>query len=89
MDTKWKIFHAGFLFTEIENTDLGVWNSSTKPGFWVRLVFAVAITVKFLIDYVNLIIIKLNCVIWDNPTFGFNFLKLITNNVNEWINCGD
>lgn len=42
-DVDWEVHDVGSLVTKIENPDLGIWDTSVKPGFWVRLVLAISV----------------------------------------------
>lgn len=44
MDAQRKVLDGGLLATEIEDTDLRIWDTTAEPRLWVRLVFTIAIT---------------------------------------------
>lgn len=44
MNTEGEIIDSGLLLAQIEDTDLGVGDTTTEPGFRIRLVLTVAIT---------------------------------------------
>lgn len=44
MDAQWEVLDVGLLATEIEDTDLRIWDTTAEPGLGVRLVLTVAIT---------------------------------------------
>ena len=44
MNTQWKFINSGLFFTQIENSDFWIWNSSVVSRFWVRFVFLVSVT---------------------------------------------
>lgn len=44
VDAQREVLHAGLLTAQIEDTDLGIGDTTTEPRLWVRLVLAIAIT---------------------------------------------
>lgn len=46
MDAEWKVVHTSLLLAQVENSNLGVWNSPTETRFWVRLILTVPVTVR-------------------------------------------
>lgn len=46
MNAEWEVIDESSLSAQIEDTNLGVWNTSTETRFRIRLVFTVAIAIK-------------------------------------------
>lgn len=44
MDAEGEVLDESLLSAQVEDADLGVWNTTTETRFRVRLIFAVAIT---------------------------------------------
>jgi hypothetical protein len=42
-DVDWEVHDVRLLVTEIENSNLGIWNTSVESRFWVRLVLAISV----------------------------------------------
>ncbi len=49
MNAQREVIYWGFLFTQIKDSDLWVWYSTTEAGLGIRFVFAVAITEKWVV----------------------------------------
>lgn len=43
MNAQWEVIDESSLSAQVENTDLGIWNTTTETRLRVRLVFTVAI----------------------------------------------
>ena len=43
MNAGWKFVNAGFLPTQVEDADFGVWNTTVEAGFGVWFVLAIAV----------------------------------------------
>lgn len=46
MHAQREIVYKCLLFTQVEDTDLGVRDTTTEPRFWIRLVFTIPVAAR-------------------------------------------
>ena len=46
MNAEWKFFHEGLLSSQVIDTNFGVWNTTAKARFWVRLVLTITVAIR-------------------------------------------
>jgi len=55
MYSEGEFIHASFLSTQIEDPDLGIWNTTVEPGLGVRFIFTIAITSRWTTTHFGLL----------------------------------